>query len=75
MLAALVGIEMFSIAAPALLHRGLGLKFAGLDHWAHLGGYIGGTVSAVVWMKEMQKNRLRRRTRNSSWYERFFKGK
>lgn len=73
MLAALVGFELFSIAAPFILHAGMpGPKFTRLDHWAHLGGYIGGAASALVWRNEMQKDRLRRR---NSWFERFFKGK
>ncbi len=48
-LAAFVAFETVSLVTP--------FRAANFDHFAHLGGYLMGTVSAVAWKADIEKKR------------------
>lgn len=59
-LAGFVAFETLSLVTP--------FRAAKFDHFAHLGGYLAGTVWAVTWKAERDKKRREEMT----WLEKFF---
>ncbi|KKK16721.1 hypothetical protein ARAM_004180 [Aspergillus rambellii] len=59
-LAGLVTFEVLSMVFP--------FRMATLDHWAHLGGYLTGTLWAVNWK---EKERIERE-KNKTWLDKVF---
>lgn len=55
-----VAFETLNLVAPFRTVR--------LDHFAHLGGYLAGTVSAVAWKAQREK----KREENMTWLDKLF---